>query len=211
MSTTGRLLLPYPESTDSADVPRDVKALADRVEALTAWIRQADFTPGAGVYFAGDLKFTAIAAAPPAGPNAPWLRCDGTSYLRADYIDLFNALGGVGSPWGLPDGTHFKVPDFSGRVPMGAGQNFLTGSVVRAIGQLVGEEQHKLTANELAAHTHSYDKLTVSGGGVGQSGANLFVLTGSSTNPTATVQNATTEAPHNNVGPSTVVAVWIKT
>lgn len=39
---TARLLLPYPVSTDTADVPRDVKALADRIEALTSWIRSAD-------------------------------------------------------------------------------------------------------------------------------------------------------------------------
>jgi hypothetical protein len=39
---TGRLALPYPVSGDAADVPKDVKALADRVDLLTSWIRQAD-------------------------------------------------------------------------------------------------------------------------------------------------------------------------
>jgi microcystin-dependent protein len=208
-STTGRLQLPYPESTDSADVPRDVKALADRVEALTAWIRQADLGPDVvGMLFPGDLKFTAIAAAPPAG----WLLCDGASYLRVGtYQALFDALGGAASPWGLPDGTHFRVPDFRGRAPMGAGQSALPGAAVRNRGDLAGEEQHKLLPAELAAHTHTYDKLAVSGSGTGQSGSNLFVMTGSSTTPTASVQNVTSELPHNNVGPSTVVAVWIKT
>lgn len=38
-ASTPRLLLPYPVGADSADVPRDVKALADRVEALQEWIR----------------------------------------------------------------------------------------------------------------------------------------------------------------------------
>jgi microcystin-dependent protein len=208
MSTTGRLLLPYPGSTDSADVPRDVKALADRVEALSAWIRQVDFAPAAGVLWPGDLKFSAAAASP---DPLVWLKCDGTAQLRATYPDLFAALGGAASPWGLPDASRFNVPNLAGRTPIGTGQNTLLGSTVRSIGQLVGEEQHKLLPNELAAHTHTYDKVSVSGGGVGQSGANLFVMTSSSTNGTPSVQNVTSELGHNNVGPSTVVFVYIKT
>lgn len=34
MGTTTRLLLPYPELTDPANVPGDVKRLADRIEAI---------------------------------------------------------------------------------------------------------------------------------------------------------------------------------
>jgi microcystin-dependent protein len=58
-----------------------------------------------------------------AGAAAPvgWLLCDGTSYLRASYPGLFAALGGVDSPWGLADGTHFNVPDMRGIFPKGAG------------------------------------------------------------------------------------------
>jgi hypothetical protein len=111
MPTTGRLLLPYPGSTDSADVPRDVQALADRVEALTAWIRQADFAPNIGAFFPGDLKFSAAAL-----PASGWLACDGTSYLRTAYPDLFAAVKNVGDLVGeerhvlvageLPSHTH---------------------------------------------------------------------------------------------------------
>lgn len=36
MGTTAKLALPYPELTDTADVPRDVKALADKVDAVVA-------------------------------------------------------------------------------------------------------------------------------------------------------------------------------
>lgn len=46
-AATGRLALPYPVAGDAADVPKDVKALADRVEALTTWIRNADIQSGA--------------------------------------------------------------------------------------------------------------------------------------------------------------------
>jgi len=48
------------------------------------------------------------------GASAPggYLLCDGTSYLRADYAELFAAIGTI---WGTADGTHFNVPDLQGR------------------------------------------------------------------------------------------------
>lgn len=53
------------------------------------------------------------------GSSVPtgWLICDGSSYLRASYSALFAA---VGTAYGTVDGTHFNVPDFRGRVPVGA-------------------------------------------------------------------------------------------
>lgn len=52
------------------------------------------------------------------GDTAPdgWLLCDGASYLRADHPELFTAIG---TKYGTADGTHFNVPDFRGRVPVG--------------------------------------------------------------------------------------------
>ncbi len=60
-----------------------------------------------------------------AGSSTPsgWLLCDGTSYLRATYPNLFTAIG---TTYGSVDGTHFTVPDFRNRSPIGAG----TGTVV---------------------------------------------------------------------------------
>jgi microcystin-dependent protein len=60
--------------------------------------------PGMVVDYAG--------ATPPPG----WLLCDGASYLRADYPDLFTAIG---TAYGSADGTHFNVPDCRGRVTAG--------------------------------------------------------------------------------------------
>ena len=54
-----------------------------------------------------------------ASPSAGWLLCDGTSYLRATYPNLF-AL--IGTAFGSVDGTHFSVPDMRGRTPIGSGQ-----------------------------------------------------------------------------------------
>lgn len=47
------------------------------------------------------------------GSSAPtgYLLCDGTSYLRASYPELFTAIG---TSFGTVDGTHFNVPDLRG-------------------------------------------------------------------------------------------------
>jgi microcystin-dependent protein len=66
-----------------------------------------------------DPNLTTIApgiVSPYAGANAPagWLLCDGTSYLRASFPNLFAVIGTI---YGSVDGTHFNVPDLRGRVP----------------------------------------------------------------------------------------------
>ena len=55
---------------------------------------------------------------PYGGTAAPtgYLLCDGTSYLRADYPDLF---GIIGTAYGSIDSAHFTVPDMRGRFPFG--------------------------------------------------------------------------------------------
>ena len=52
------------------------------------------------------------------GSTAPsgWLICDGASYLRTDYPDLFSV---VGVEFGSVDSTHFNVPDFRQRFAIG--------------------------------------------------------------------------------------------
>ena len=47
-----------------------------------------------------------------------YLWCDGTSYLRATYPDLFTAIG---TSFGSVDGTHFSVPDLRDAYPKGKG------------------------------------------------------------------------------------------
>ena len=81
-----------------------------------------------------------------------WLACDGTSYLRADYPDLFAALGGAASPWGRPDGTHFNVPDLRGRQIIGVGTG--SGLTARARAASLGVETHPLITAELGSHFH---------------------------------------------------------
>ena len=112
---------------------------ADRSNALTVdWDGNV-----IGQAMAGIIQMYA-GATPPTG----WLVCDGASYLRSDYPTLFEALGGTSSPWGLPDSTHFQVPDLRGRAPIGAGTG--SGLSARTLGtQDIGSEN-------IQAHTHSF-------------------------------------------------------
>jgi len=47
-----------------------------------------------------------------------WLPCDGSSYLRTLYDDLFDVIG---TSFGSVSGTTFNVPDFRGRTAVGTG------------------------------------------------------------------------------------------
>lgn len=82
------------------DIPANVTVYtAAEVDALIAAV------PGVP---AGTVTYTAANLAP-----TGWLLCDGTSYLRASFPDLFTAIG---TQYGSVDGTHFNVPNLTGRV-----------------------------------------------------------------------------------------------
>lgn len=73
-----------------------------------------------------------------------WLLCDGASYLRADYPALFAAIG---TTYGAPDSTHFKVPDLRDRFVLGR----TAGGTGSALGETGGSLQHTH-----AGPTHSH-------------------------------------------------------
>ena len=87
----------------------------------------------AAVRPAGEITMFGGAAA----PNG-WLLCRGQSVLRTDYPQLFIAIG---TTYGSVDGTHFSLPNFSGRGPMGVGSAD-SGSIGNAysLGQKFGHE-----------------------------------------------------------------------
>jgi microcystin-dependent protein len=100
--TTPKYALPYPDEADTADVPRDVQALATRIEAVL---------PGVGVPTGGGIDWYSTVA--PAG----FLLCDGSAVSRTTYAALFAAIG---SAWGGGDGINtFNLPDTRGRVVVG--------------------------------------------------------------------------------------------
>jgi microcystin-dependent protein len=89
-----------------------------------------------------------------ASPPSGWFICDGAAKSRTVYAALYSALGGASSPWGQGDGSStFNIPDFRGRMAIGAGQG--AGLTNRALGANGGAEGHALAAAELANHNHS--------------------------------------------------------
>ena len=130
-----RLGLPYPDESSPADVPVDIKALVDKLDALPQF---------AGP---GDLKVSAVSAAP-----AGWLLCDGSAVPRTGATAALYAA--IGVAYGPGDGnTTFNLPDYRGRALVGAGAG--PGLTARALGAKGGEEAHVLAVGELPSHNHT--------------------------------------------------------
>jgi len=98
------------------------------------------------------------------GASAPsgWLLCDGASVLRADYSDLFDAIG---TAFGAADGTHFNVPDLRGRFLRGADNAAgrdpdAAGRTAMATGGNTGDAVGSVQADEQESHTHTQDAHT---------------------------------------------------
>lgn len=85
-----------------------------------------------------------------AGATLPvgYLFCDGASLLRADYPELFLAIG---TTYGAADSTHFNVPDVKGRVIAGK-DNMGGSSSNRLTSPIDGDTLGAAGGNE--AHTH---------------------------------------------------------
>lgn len=83
------------------------------------------------------------------GSTAPssYLICDGTTYSKSQYPDLYDALG---SDYQL-SAEQFKVPDFRGLVPIGAGTHQDANSKPKTftLGTEYGEYEHGLSISEL--------------------------------------------------------------
>jgi microcystin-dependent protein len=97
-----------------------------------------------------------------------WLPCDGTSYSRTLYDDLFDVIG---TSFGVGDGsTTFNVPDFRGRAPIGTGTG--TGGAAedtdggakptggsaltaRELGEWGGRETFAIAEANLPTHDHT--------------------------------------------------------
>ena len=118
-------------------------------------------------------------AAVPSG----WLLCDGTSYLRTDYLELFNALGGAASPYGLPDGTHFQVPDMRGTVPVGRDA---AQSEFNTLGLKGGVKAAALSSTQMPVHNHGGQ----TGGGTTAGGSTGTGSTGTGTTGTSATGGA---------------------
>ncbi len=188
-----------------------------------------------------NTAMTAVHGVPPgtiavwAGEDPPvgWLLCDGDSYPRVGgHAKLFAAIGTV---WGEGDtpGSTFNVPNMGGRTPVGAmaagaGQDANSagqapasaGLTAHTLGDLLGEETHRLTVAELPAHGHSYtDRHWIgsewSDWGAGHAMSSTYVDTPRQTGYTGgedTDGDTTPDlaAGHNNLQPSMVLHFIIK-
>jgi len=83
------------------------------------------------------------------------LPCDGVTFLRVDYPDLYVAL----DPVYVVDADNARTPDLRSRSVIGTGQG--AGLSNRALDQAVGTETHQLTTDEMPSHTHQYTASTV--------------------------------------------------
>lgn len=110
--------------------------------------------------------------APFAGPAAPpgWLMCQGQVVEQTAYPDLFGVIG-TSFNIGGETGTQFRLPDLTGRFPLGAGLGI--DGVTRARGWKGG--QMTISASNLPPHSHtiSHDHDLDFSSGTGSTGANI--------------------------------------
>jgi microcystin-dependent protein len=152
---------------------------------------------------ASQLRTFASSSGTPTG----YLLADGAAVSRTTYSALFTAIG---TTWGAGNGsTTFNLPDYRGKTIVGAGQG--TGLTNRTTGQAFGAETHTLSQSEMPSHSHNfYGPQT---GQSFESGPNNVWFVGGY--PSGSHNNATSvlgsDAPHNNMQPSAVSRIFIKT
>lgn len=92
-------------------------------------------------------------------PPDGYLLEDGSAISRTTYSDLF---GLIGTTYGVGDNfSTFELPDSRGRATVNINS---ADSEFNTIGELYGEKNHTLTANEMPNHTHAQYVTANSGG-----------------------------------------------
>ena len=86
---------------------------------------------------------------PYAGSGEPtgWKLCNGQELTKASYPELYAVIGDAYGT--ASDNNHFKLPDLSGRTPIGTSNDYVLASSG-------GETTHKLTSAECALPNHSH-------------------------------------------------------
>ena len=153
--TTDELALPYPETTDDAEVPADLLALANRLEAI--------LTAGHdSLINTGDFKTSARSAS-----HGRWLLCDGSEKTQAeiesalsldsgDGADIVALLGvGGASIYGAAAGSKVKLPDPRSKFILHAGPGG-GGLSARVLGAAGGAESVTLTADQSGVRNHTH-------------------------------------------------------
>lgn len=122
-------------------------------------------------------------------PPEGWLLCNGATVSRAAYAELFKVLG---TSVGNPGSSSFKIPDLSGRFPLGA-------SGAHGLHSTGGSETHTLTVSEMPAHDHGIGGNVVQRGSGGDAFRELAGSYPGGSNPSS--QSIGGGQPHNNMPP----------
>jgi microcystin-dependent protein len=240
MGITAKWDLRYPELTDPANVPLDIRDLAEdaennalprsgtlgaRTDPAAERIGLTYYATDTGQYSVwsgsvwvdiptgvgvGAFPGVVVATARSTAPTG-WLLCDGSAISRTTFAVLFAAIG---TTYGAGDGsTTFNLPDMRGRVPVGVDGAAGRLSANDGLGQSSGAQTHLLTIAEMPAHDHPNV-----GGGAGPYIRNTTTTEGlTGTSPTtladevSTVETQGGGAAHNNMPPYQVVHYVIKT
>jgi microcystin-dependent protein len=153
------------------------------------------------------------------GETAPsgWLVCNGDTYLKSEYPELYAILGpNFDKPFG-EETDFFAVPNFEGRSPIGK-----NSGTFDTIGEGHGALTHTLSVNEMPIHDHTTqahrhqvfkDDFATGFGSQLPASGNAAVADNASWSEYASVDvdNAGGGAAHNNLHPVTVVSFIIKT
>lgn len=202
--------------------------------ALTLGELAAEFQYLDAKYRGTDEMLTgAIAYFAKATPREGWLLCDGSAYYESDFPALADYLGGdydVYRGSSAPSAGQFRVPDLRGLALVGGGDPAINPTTsARTLGETGGEEEHVLTEDELAGHSHGltdpgHQHPTADGGDFIQIGGatfrrpttggvqDLYNTAGTGTGYTdMTVDSAGGDDGHNNIQPYGVGFPFIKT
>ena len=109
----------------------------------------------------GTIQMYPMSTAPTATLNGgTWLVCDGSLLVQTNYPDLYELIGSTYDASGTNAATHFNLPDFQARVPVGYNVAALdAGTVnVRSIREIAttagGTEAHILASDQIPKHLH---------------------------------------------------------
>lgn len=122
-------------------------------------------------------------------PPEGWLLCNGKEVSRAAYAELFKVLG---TSVGAAGSSSFRIPDLSGRFPLGT-------SNAHGLHSTGGAETHTLTVGEMPTHDHGVGGNIVQRGSGGDAFRELAGSYPGGNNQSS--QRVGGGQPHNNMPP----------
>lgn len=180
----------------------DVDAVVDRAKQMYFEFQDESGECDPPMWIPGDVKMFAGLTYPLPG----WLLCNGDSLLRTDYPALFAELG---TQWGAVDSTHFNIPDYRGRSPMGEGKlDGVSTNPLWQMGHKTGEPEVTLTEAQLASHAHASYSAGLFGAAQLGAGAGLAFNIGGAPFVINT-GSAGGDEPHENYHPVQIIRFFI--